>query len=277
MISGVESRRPHCLAITFDDAYLNNAAYAWPILRRYKAPATFFVPTGYVDNGKFFWADRLDYAIRHLPPREQFVDIGDRWIRLTGGDRRQLVELFWRIKEACATLGWRKAEHVVDSIEALAGARLAASQDGQRWAGIITWEHVRSMQQEGAAFGSHTIGHYPLTELSENEVMRELAESKRQLEQRTSSDCLSVAYPRGACTQTLARMAQEAGYRCAVTTVEKVAYLGNSVMMLPRIGVPVVPISSDDLLVRVMGLSGHISRFRRAVAPTRARAVSRHG
>lgn len=34
--------------ITFDDGYLNNLKYAYPILERYHAPATIFLPTSYI-------------------------------------------------------------------------------------------------------------------------------------------------------------------------------------------------------------------------------------
>jgi peptidoglycan/xylan/chitin deacetylase (PgdA/CDA1 family) len=34
--------------ITFDDGYLNNLAYAYPLLEKYNAPATIFLPTSYI-------------------------------------------------------------------------------------------------------------------------------------------------------------------------------------------------------------------------------------
>ncbi|WP_259014618.1 polysaccharide deacetylase family protein [Emticicia fluvialis] len=34
--------------ITFDDGYLNNLHYAYPLLQKYKAPATIFLPTAYI-------------------------------------------------------------------------------------------------------------------------------------------------------------------------------------------------------------------------------------
>ena len=55
--------REQAVAITFDDAYENLAALAWPLLRERRLPATVFVPTGRVgrDNA---WGER---AARGIP------------------------------------------------------------------------------------------------------------------------------------------------------------------------------------------------------------------
>ncbi|MBK6983995.1 MAG: polysaccharide deacetylase family protein [Bacteroidetes bacterium] len=33
------------IALTFDDGYLNNYSIAWPILKKYNLPATFYITT----------------------------------------------------------------------------------------------------------------------------------------------------------------------------------------------------------------------------------------
>lgn len=39
---------PKTVLLTFDDGYLNNLTFAYPILQRYQAPATIFLPTAYL-------------------------------------------------------------------------------------------------------------------------------------------------------------------------------------------------------------------------------------
>ena len=41
--------------ITFDDGYKDNYTYAFPILKKYNVPATIFLTTGYLNNGKLFY------------------------------------------------------------------------------------------------------------------------------------------------------------------------------------------------------------------------------
>ena len=48
------------IAITFDDSYKNISQVAYPILKKYKCPATFFVNTGFINTKKKYWTDKLE-------------------------------------------------------------------------------------------------------------------------------------------------------------------------------------------------------------------------
>jgi peptidoglycan/xylan/chitin deacetylase (PgdA/CDA1 family) len=57
------------IAITFDDGYTDNYQNAFPILKKYKFPATFFVITQYVDDrktGYMTWDQLEDMAIEKM-------------------------------------------------------------------------------------------------------------------------------------------------------------------------------------------------------------------
>jgi len=83
----------------------------------------------------------------------------------------------------------------------------------------LTWERMREMQEEGIAFGSHTMTHPRLSGLPEERCRWELAESKRILEEGLGRPVETLAYPYGDCNERIERAAQELGYRAAFTTV----------------------------------------------------------
>ena len=49
--------------VTFDDGYDDNHAIAFPILREFGVPATFFVATGHIDNGLPYGYDWLAHLV----------------------------------------------------------------------------------------------------------------------------------------------------------------------------------------------------------------------
>ena len=65
--------------------------------------------------------------------------------------------------------------------------------------GYLTWQHVQEMQQSGlVAFGSHTCTHRRLRDLSDEEINREIVQSKKILEEKLNTTIVSFCYPFGA-------------------------------------------------------------------------------
>ncbi len=48
------------ICLTFDDGYADNYNNAKPILQKYNCPATFFIPTAFINKNKPFWWDELE-------------------------------------------------------------------------------------------------------------------------------------------------------------------------------------------------------------------------
>lgn len=78
----------------------------------------------------------------------------------------------------------------------------------------MTWAQVEEMVAAGAEIGSHTLGHHHLPALGDEELARELAESKALVE-RWLGGCATVAYPFGEWDARVASAARAAGYEFA--------------------------------------------------------------
>ncbi|MBO7238292.1 MAG: polysaccharide deacetylase family protein [Elusimicrobiaceae bacterium] len=64
--------------------------------------------------------------------------------------------------------------------------------------GYLTWEQVRQMKQSGLVeFGSHTCEHARLRSLPEDEILKQLIQSKQKLEKELGVPCLAFCYPFG--------------------------------------------------------------------------------
>jgi peptidoglycan/xylan/chitin deacetylase (PgdA/CDA1 family) len=121
--------------------------------------------------------------------------------------------------------------HYVNHI--LGDGRVSGSGRPERF---LTWDQVYEMQEYGIEFGSHTLTHGKLTELSPHAAYHEIKESKVHLEGKLGKPVISLCYPKGAFNDAIVNMAREAGYKLAVVTPPEPS-IAEQPYSLHRIGV----------------------------------------
>ncbi len=198
---------PRNVIVTFDDGYRDNLL-ALPILKRYNVPATIYVTTGAVNRTRTFWWDEL----ATLAAREQFPSLAARMKTL-------------KPREQDAWLA-----------ELRAGRGPTSAFDA-----ILTWEEVAALDAEPLiTIGAHTIDHYPLAQLDEDELHRQLIRSREELESRLGHPVEHFAYPFGRPEHAAERefaAAEAAGFASAVTTRPGHWQRDSSLYALPRLAV----------------------------------------
>ena len=127
---------------------------------------------------------------------------------------------------------------------------------------FLTWDEVRELAGAGLDIGSHTCSHPLLPELSLQEVMRELSESQAAVRARTQQSEVAFSYPFGQTSEQISRMAESAGYTCAIA-----ADCGPNSEQVDLHALSRTIIASDDevftFAARVSGLTWWITRMRR--------------
>jgi peptidoglycan/xylan/chitin deacetylase (PgdA/CDA1 family) len=223
-------------AITLDDGWLDNYAHAFPLLRKYGANATIFLPTGLIGSNACLWSDRLaDLLWRkgHGTP--------DEW--------DACIERAKRLPDAAR-------EALIDDLAGQAGSVATAGRQ------FMNWSEVEEMSRHGVAFGSHTTSHANLTRLTGAALEAELREPLAVLRSRPVNSVPVLAYPNGNCNRAVARAAQAAGYRAAVTVHHGLEQsFPRDRFRLRRIGV------HEDVSRSVPALALHIGRQSLAAAP----------
>jgi peptidoglycan/xylan/chitin deacetylase (PgdA/CDA1 family) len=79
----------------------------------------------------------------------------------------------------------------------------------------MDWDALRALVERGVDVQSHTVSHAHLTRLGDDELRRELAESKQRLEDELGRPCRFVAYPYGEDDARVHAAAHAAGYEAA--------------------------------------------------------------
>ena len=77
---------------------------------------------------------------------------------------------------------------------------------------VMSPERLQSLQTELIKIGSHSITHRSLTQLQEQETMKELVGSKMYLETLLRGKINNFSFPYGAYNNTVLELAQKAGY-----------------------------------------------------------------
>jgi peptidoglycan/xylan/chitin deacetylase (PgdA/CDA1 family) len=102
-------------------------------------------------------------------------------------------------------------------------------------------EEILELVARGIEFGSHTVNHPQLKSLSRDEIIYELADSKKMIEGITGSQVSLFSYPYrfpeedGAFIRNLGSLLIEAGYSAGVTTSIGLSSVSNKALFLRRL------------------------------------------
>jgi len=241
-------------AITFDDGWLDNHLYAYPLLRAYRVPATIFLPTELIGTREWLWPDRLGDLLHRSRGatgilREALAPLTGQYPGLIAVSGRGATAAFDSLIEQAKTLPEQARDNLLDSLSQAPGLQVA---DGRR---LLNWDEVREMSDHGVAFGSHTCTHADLTRLGRDQLQRELQQSLDILRRQRVNHVPVLAYPNGDYTDAIVAEARAAGYRAAVTAHPGLeSSRPADLFRLKRIGV------HDDVSRSVPLLTFHLAR-----------------
>lgn len=222
------------IVVSFDDGYENNYTMAFPLLKRYRIPAVFALPTAFVCNSEPLWNDVLEYAVHHsMNERVRF-----RWARVTREfatpDLAGRIALYkWLVGECVRVQQERRSDFIEVAVDALGvvahGRDLFQNADYRP----LTVEQISEMAESGLIeYASHSVHHYLLTKLRPGARRRELQESKEQIEKLTGLPCTTFSVPGGFYNRDVLQDALAVGYEVVLTSVRGSTAPGRRV--LPR-------------------------------------------
>lgn len=205
------------LAITFDDGYRDNYLNALPILEKYSVPAAVFVATGCIETKHALWFNRLSWAFKQTREPGVELELHKPMCFLLKTEAQRLRAL----NQVTAVLRNVEEEKRLAWTEQILG-RLKVHEEGWLSQLMLTWDQIRHMRGRGISFGSHTVTHPVLSQLSEDRAEEEIYRSKQELEARLGEPVSLFAYPfgkRGDINQNVKHLVRRAGYSCALTTI----------------------------------------------------------
>jgi len=215
------------VVLTFDDGYRDNYEHAFPVLRKYRVPATVFLATGYIGTGRLLWFNKLAWILYtgSLPDANAFAenDIGanlyEDIVEFFAADAERRVLLLRSMAAGLKDLLPEKRDGFLDG---LSRAFKVKAWPGKENRPMLSWEEVREMSEHNISFGSHTVSHPVLSFLSEREGRLEICESKKVIEEKTQKPVKTFAYPYGKTgdyrSDYIFKVLENEGFECACST-----------------------------------------------------------
>lgn len=82
----------------------------------------------------------------------------------------------------------------------------------------MNWEQLKQMQASGMSIQSHTVSHLPMGNLENEELIFELSESKKIIEEKLSTSVKHLSLPHGHKGKNIWSLAKKIGYQSVLTS-----------------------------------------------------------
>lgn len=224
------------LAITLDDGYRDNLQNAVPVFEKHNAPFTIFIAPGLIDGRADLWWEDLSAIIAARDTLRIAMPRGNKEF-----DVSTLAKKYQTFNELVAWLTTNVSEteqrKIVQELAWMYKIDTKAHCKNQ----LMTWQEIHTLNQNPlCTIGAHTIHHYAVARLSEEEATWEMRESAKILKAELGQMPEHFAYPYGYPAAAAKRdfdIARDLGFKSAVTTRHGVLQPehGDHLHALPRI------------------------------------------
>ena len=215
--------------ITFDDGWLDNYEYAFPLLEQASVPATLFAVSDMIGTCEAFWPNSIVRLLQQ--PADKRYSIS--WLQKLSSAQAINSEVS---AQAIYSLKDYPDHHLLQLIES---AEQALGLEPESTPSLMDWQQLRQLSDnELFDIGSHTSHHFRLNaDLDPGIMQQEITESKKRLEKELDKPVNLFCYPNGDyCERAVKEVTRN--YKAAVTTQPGInTSLSADLFKLQRLGV----------------------------------------
>lgn len=112
-----------------------------------------------------------------------------------------------------------EASKILDKYDVKGTYYIISGLIGQLWEGedVMSEDEIRQLSEKGHEIGVHTVSHPELTNLSSENIKKEIRQSKKKLSDITGSETTSLAYPYGDYDEKVVEALRETEIETAFT------------------------------------------------------------
>jgi peptidoglycan/xylan/chitin deacetylase (PgdA/CDA1 family) len=177
--------------ITFDDGYKDFLEYAYPVLKKYKVPATLFVLPYDLSNRGHIWTSLILNFVAQYPPSEVKRFFSKYIPEAANYQESDLFRLNLSITRQLCSLSQDKRQPVIEALQEKMKA------DGKQIQNeLLSFDELRSLDTAIVSIASHSLTHPSFKqETDERFIEHELRDSKETLERELNVKVHAFAFP----------------------------------------------------------------------------------
>lgn len=201
--SGVLNQKK-TICLTFDDGTAMTFDLMYPFFQDNDIPATIFVSTSQLENGRWIWGSVLNA-----------ICLEDRYAAIEFEGRRFDLKAQKKSRELCRQelfLMARNSGAPTEFVIALEKKYPVEAMYKPYYKGMTYEQLATAGTSKYIEIGAHTVNHPFLTDLSEDQQHYEILESKLELEKYTQREVRYFAYPNGDYDDMTIRLLKMAGF-----------------------------------------------------------------
>lgn len=176
--------------ITFDDGYRDNYDLAYPILKKFDVPGLFFIATAMIESGHLTWWDEIAWHVKHCSGKKIKLK---NWIDAVQIDEQVSINTIKKVLARIKSFPGTIEEQLIE-LRAISQQTVPRNLVKELF---VTWAQIKEMSDNNISIGAHSHSHQILSTLPEKELLYELTEVKKLLEDVTAKSVSTISYPVG--------------------------------------------------------------------------------
>lgn len=249
------------LLLTFDDGYVDNYTFAFPILEEYGVQGSFFIPGKTFATHQLLDVNKIHYILASADISKLTEDVKKEMDRYRGieFDYAPTDELFHEyavanrfdvketifVKRMLQTVLPEKLRNIISSN--LFEKYVGISEEKLAYELYMTQEQIRTLKRHGMFIGFHGYDHYWMGNLSPEQMRKDVDMALETLDEFIDRKCWAANYPYGDYNQEVIEYIKSQGACAGFTTDVRAAEIGVDLALeLPRLDCNDFPPKSEN-------------------------------
>lgn len=255
---------PNALLLTFDDGYIDNYTYVWPVLLEYKMQGSFFVPAKTFCENCLLDVNKIHFILASASIDKLCKELYEQldYYRGREWDYPSNKELFEQYAvanrfDAKETIFFKRILQAVLP-EELRG--LISSNIFKKYVGIseevmahelyMNYDQMKLIRKQGGFFGIHGYNHYWMNRLGEKELKDDVNQALDAMNELIDRNQWVINYPYGSYSAEVIDWIQGMGCVLGLSTDVNVADLEqDNRFALPRLDTNDFPPKSENFRI----------------------------